>query len=343
MPFKPVRFAIVSPSRWGRLLLDAAAESERLTFGGVTSRSAENAAEIVEKYGGAAFPSYDALLADPSVEAVLLPTPNFLHYEQTMAAFAAGKHVFVEKPMANSLDEAAAMKAESELRGLVLAVGMQGRRTGAARTVKRMMESGELGRTALAVATHGAPLLHNKPEGSWYLSREQSPGGPLDQLGVHYLDLLCYFFGPVRRVSGGYTRSHAPYDVPDAAVAVLEMADGTLAVYATQQVSAYVSNLTIFGTVGAVHFRRFGQELLWEDVIPPAAAKKDGPQIRPLEFSGPHPFTTALQEELEDFATCIREGGTPEVGAKEGLAALRVARAVMQAQDGGCSVVLEED
>lgn len=343
MVFEPVRFAILSPSRWGRLLLDAAAQSERLTFAGVTSRNAETAADIVEKYGGVAFPSYDAVLADESIDAVLLPTPNFLHYEQAMAAMAAGKHVFVEKPMANSLDEAAAMKAKSEVRELVLAVGMQGRRTGAARTVKRMLDNGEIGRTALVVATHGAPLLHGKLEGSWYLSAEQSPGGPLDQLGVHYLDLLSYFFGPVQRVSGSYTRNQAPYDVPDAAVALLEMADGTMAVYATQQVSAYVSNLTIFGTIGAVHFRRFGQELLWEDVIPPAVSKKDGPQIRPLEFSGPHPFTTALQEELEDFATCIREGGTPEVGAKEGLAALRVARAVMQAQDTGCSIVLTED
>jgi predicted dehydrogenase len=232
------------------------------------------------------------------------------------------------------------MKRTSEASGLVLGVGMQGRRTGAARTVKRMIDNGELGTIAIAVAIHGASLLAGRSDDSWYVSNATSPGGPLDQLGVHYIDLLQYFFGPVRKVTGGYTRDVTDYEVIDAASGTFEMGDGTLAVYSTQQVSAYVSNLMIFGTRGVIHFKRFGQELLWEDVISSAASKKDGPQIRPMDFEGPHPFTTALQEELEDFANCIRHGGVPEVGAVQGIEALRVVRAVMEAHDTGRSVVL---
>ncbi|MCC6804200.1 MAG: Gfo/Idh/MocA family oxidoreductase [Anaerolineae bacterium] len=341
MSNQPLRFAILSPSRWGRLLLDAAAASDKLSFAGVYSRNSENATEITDKYGGRVYPAYDAILADAQVEAVLLPTPNFLHYDQAMAAFEAGKHVFIEKPIANHVAEAEQLQQTSREKGLVLAVGMQGRRTGAARTVKRMLDAGQLGRIALVVATHGAPLLQGRDASSWYTSREKAPGGPLDQLGVHYFDLLRYFFGPVVSVTGRYTDHVTPHDVPDAAAAVFEMADGTMVVYTTHQVSAYVSNLSIYGSLGAIHFRRFGQELLWEDVIPSATSKKEGPQIRPLEFEGPHPFTTALQEELEDFADCIRTGGTPLVGAVEGIAALRVARAVMEAHESGHTIRLD--
>ena len=176
---------------------------------------------------------------------------------------------------------------------------------------------------------------------SWYTDRETSPGGPLDQLGVHYFDLLRYFFGPVLSVTGRYVDQITSFDVLDAAAAVFEMADGTMVVYTTHQVSAYVSNLSIYGSLGAIHFRRFGQELLWEDVISSAASKKDGPKIRPLEFEGAHPFTTALQAELEDFAACIRGGASPEVGAVEGIAALRVARAVIEAHESGHTIRLD--
>ena len=342
MTSKPVNFGIVSPARWGRLLLDAGAKLDNLNLRGVCSRSAGNAQEVAAAYGGQVYLTYNAMLEDPEIDAVLLPTPNFLHHSQAMAAFRTGKHVFVEKPIANTLDEAYEMQRTARERGLVLAVGMQGRRTGAARMVKQMLADRKLGRVGMAVAVHGAPLLNTRSEDSWYYSADKAPGGPLDQLGVHYFDLLRYFFGPVRRVTGAYTRRHAPYDVPDTASALLEMDDGTLAVYNTHQISAYVSNLTIYGTLGAVHFNRFGQELLWEDVIPPAAAKKDGPQIQTLEIQGPHPFTTALQEELAEFADCILTGETPSVGVREGIAALRVARAVMEAHDTGRAIVLDE-
>ena len=71
----PVVFGIVSPAHWGRKLLDAAGETSRLRFAGVFSRDAANAAEVVREYGGKPYESYQALLDDPTIEAVLLPTP----------------------------------------------------------------------------------------------------------------------------------------------------------------------------------------------------------------------------------------------------------------------------
>ena len=118
---EPVTFGIVSPARWGRKLLDAARNSPRLRFGGVFSRNTDNAVEIVRDYGGRIFASYAALLADPAIEAVLLPTPHFLHREQAEEAFAAGKHVFVEKPIAITVADAEAMRDNGQSSSCVAA------------------------------------------------------------------------------------------------------------------------------------------------------------------------------------------------------------------------------
>jgi len=198
MLHSPVRFAIVSPGSWGRRLLEAAAQSQLLEFVGVWSRSERNRDEIVSLYGGRAFPEFESLSGDPAVEAVILPTPHFLHFPQTMASLEAGKHVFVEKPIANTVEEAEQMDRAARDRGLVLAVGLQGRRTGGARMARRMIEEGRLGKVVMAVAVQCAPLTAFQAyrDGDWEVDPEKNPGGPLDNLGSHYMDLLQYLLGP---------------------------------------------------------------------------------------------------------------------------------------------------
>jgi predicted dehydrogenase len=114
-----------------------------------------------------------------------------------------------------------------------------------------------------------------------------------------------------------------------------------LGVYTTQQVSAYSSRLSLYGTQGVLHINRFGQELHWQNIVDTHAAKAEGPTLTPIEFEGPHPFSTALQEELEDFADCIRNGGQPLVGADAGIDSLRIIRAIMESSDTGRAITLD--
>ena len=338
MTAKPLSFAIVSPARWGRLLLDAASKSPLLRLAGVWSRNEVNRSDIVATYGGRAYPSFDELLADADVEAVVLPTPHFLHHPQTMASFSAGKHVFVEKPIANSVAEAEEMQELALRNKLVLAVGLQHRWVGSARKVKALIENGDLGDIALATAALGATLVPQYSDGDWELDPEKIPGGSLDNLAVHYADLLLYFLGPVKRVMGHVSNRLSPTEVPSMATASLKFESGVLATLMTHQVSAYLSEISIFGTKAAVHYKRAGQELFWQEIIDPVRAKHLKPKIEPLDWDGPENFTTALQAELEDFARCIRNGCRPQVGATEGIAALRLIRAITESSASGKAV-----
>ncbi len=336
-----ITLAIVSPGRWGRQLLDALAKSDILEFAGVFSRSAENRRDIVKTYGGKTYKRYETLLADPGVDGVILPTPHFLHYPQTMAALEAGKSVFVEKPMANSLAECEEMGRTAADRNLTLAVGLQNRWVGSAWKLKSLIEKGELGTIATATAALGANLVPQYTIGQdWELDVEKIPGGPLDNLAVHQVDLLQFLLGPVKRVCGHVSAARSPTNVPSMATASLEFESGALASLMSHQISVYVSDLSIYGSKAAAHYKRAGQELLWEKIPDCRFAKDVKSEVETLEWEGPQNFTTALQAELENFGQCIRSGADPKVGAAEGISSLAVIRAIMKSSASGQHVEL---
>ena len=94
--------------------------------------------------------SYEAMLALDHLDGVILTTPNSAHRPGTQAAAAAGKHVFVEKLVSNSITDGRAMIAACEDAGVVLAIGHSHRRNGALCHLKHLIDSGELGRVSLA-------------------------------------------------------------------------------------------------------------------------------------------------------------------------------------------------
>jgi predicted dehydrogenase len=336
----PVAFGIVSPSHWGRKLLDAARATPLLRFGGVFSRDPVNAAEIARDYGGKSFPTYAAMLRDPELEAVLLPTPHFLHREQAELAIAAGKHVFIEKPIATSLADAEAIRNAARAAKRVVAVGHQGRRTGAARKARALINAGDIGRVVHLVAVQGFPTAFGWTDDNWRRDPNLLPGGPLDELGVHYFDLMRYLVGPVTHVTGWQVSDVTPGDAPDAATASFRFASGVIGSYTTHFVSVGISQLSLYGTQGSLQLNRFGQELLRQRIVDTQTAKQAGTGLDPVAFDGPLPFTTALTEQFEDFAHCIRDGGEPEVGAREAIAALRVSRAILESARTGRAIEL---
>lgn len=340
MNLHSVRFATVSPGRWGRKLLDAAKDSPRLKFTGVYSRDLAKAAEIAAAYGGSTYSSYEALLADPEVEAVVVATPHFLHHPQTLAALRAGKHVFVEKPIATTIAEAEEMLRVSRETGRVLAVGHQGRHTGGMRKVKAMLAAGELGEVAAVVIVQGYPHALFRTGDDWRKAGTAVPGGQLDELGVHYFDVLQFLFGPVRRVTG-FIQRPAPDAPPDTATAALYFAGGPIAHYTTYATSVGMSRMIILGSKGALELNRMGQDhCTWQPMSDMATARLGGLPVQPVKFEGPYLVTTALTAELEDFAGAIRDGRPPQVGAAESLATLRISRAVMEASETGRTVEL---
>lgn len=158
------------------------------------------ARECATKYGsGEVYTDLEQFLKHKDLEAVVIGTPNYLHAPQTIAAFKAGKHVLVEKPMATTRDEAKAMIKASEKAGKFLMVGQNQRLEKSHQKARQILASGELGR----VLTFRTAFKHRGPEGwsmdsgpgTWFFKKKEAIMGVCGDLGIHKADLMRYLLG----------------------------------------------------------------------------------------------------------------------------------------------------
>jgi predicted dehydrogenase len=137
---------------------------------------------------------YRELLEQDDIDAVSVAVPNNLHAPVAIAAFEAGKHVLIEKPLARHTEEAERMVAAAREHDRILAIAFQRRTRHDVQLVRQQIESGEFGRIYYAKAfwmrRQGIPGW-----GSWFTSKEAAGGGPLIDLGVHVLDMAMYVMG----------------------------------------------------------------------------------------------------------------------------------------------------
>ena len=140
-----IRAAIVGPGRWGQTLVAAVqGKSDRLRFTAAVGRDPARVREFAERHRLQILDSLDAALADPGIDAVVLATPHSLHADQIVAAAAAGKAVFCEKPLTLTRAEAVRATAACQAAGVVLGVGTDKRFFPAMAEQARRVAGGEL-------------------------------------------------------------------------------------------------------------------------------------------------------------------------------------------------------
>jgi len=334
---RPVGVALIGTGMWGRRLADALQRTTALRLACCYSRDEARRRAFAADFRCQAAPSFEAAVDHPEVEGVLLATPNYVHREQALACAERRRHVFVEKPIADTVTDGQAMAAACQAAGVTLLVGHQMRRLGAARRVKALLEEGVLGTVVLAEANFS---LHGMlTPGQWGAHRRTCPGGPLMQLGVHHADTLQYLLGPVVRVRGAFARLVTSAEVDDVAVAALEFAAGAQGTLTSSYVSPKTYSLRLYGTAAVLDYQT--EMAVWPDVHRLDAAttltlRRDVGTV-PVAFTPRDP----LVEELEEFARCVRGTARPETGAAEALAALRVVLAAVRSHELGAAAVAE--
>jgi UDP-N-acetyl-2-amino-2-deoxyglucuronate dehydrogenase len=315
--------AIVGTGMWAPRLAAAAARAE-LELVTCFSRDEARRAEFAESFGCEPAASLEEAIEHPRVEGVLLATPNDVHQKQALACAERGRHVFVEKPIAATTEAGERMRQACADAGVTLMVGHAFRRLGAARRVKQLLDDGVLGRVVLAEANMSLPGSF-KP-GAWRGERERNRGGPIMQLGIHHVDTLAYWLGPVQRASGRFAHLHTQADIDDVGVVTLEFASGALASLTGSYVSPKTLMLRLLGTEAVLDYRT--DFSVWPD-----ATALDG--VTTLTLGGEaveFEERDMLAEELAEFGLCIRAEAEPETGADEGIAALAAVLQALEAQ-----------
>jgi predicted dehydrogenase len=325
-----MKVACIGMGWWSDVLADAIKRSGKLTLAGCYSRSEDKREKFAAKYGCRAYPSYEALLAERSIEAIVNTTPNAAHLETTRAAAEAGKHVFLDKPIANTIADARAITEACRKAKVVLALGYQRRRESHFRWVKKQIHEGAFGKLVNAEASISRDRLGQIDLTSWRYSAEGMPGGVMLQIGIHYTDVLEYLLGPVKAVSGQFVRLVLPGDNPDVASLVLEHENGALSTLNASYASAseyYLMNL--YGKEATAYYDLHqGLRVL----------KRGSKSATPV----PAEKNDTLVEELEEFMRAVRGDGVPEMDGERSTASLAVILAGIRSAREGRRVEIRE-
>ena len=201
MPSAPVRVGFVGAGTMANTHAEALRRDGRAEILGVSDPLASAAAAFVGRWGGRAVRDVDALLA-LGPDAVFVTSPNAQHVAPTLAALAAGRHVFCEKPMATSLAEAAQVRQAVRAAGRVYQVGFNRRAAPVYLAAKRALGEG-------GVAPRWAHVKMNRGEllDPPWVGDEAVTGGFLYESTIHMLDLLRWLLGEVRAVQGHGART----------------------------------------------------------------------------------------------------------------------------------------
>lgn len=156
MSIEPLRVAVLGVGWWSDVLADGMKRSDKFEIVSCFTRSEDKRRAFAGKYGCTAASSYEAILKDPIIEAIINTTPNNVHLETTRMAAQAGKHVFLDKPIANTVREGREIALACEAAGVVLALGYQRRRESHFRWIKAEIDAGRFGKLFRPRATSAA-------------------------------------------------------------------------------------------------------------------------------------------------------------------------------------------
>jgi len=323
-----LRVACLGMGWWSDVLADAMQRSGKLEIVACYSRSEEKRRAFAKKYACKAANTYEEILQDQSIQAIINTTPNATHLETTRAAAAAGKHVFLDKPIANTIADARSLTQACRDARVVLALGYQRRRESHFRWIKERLDL--FGKLVNAEANISRDRLGRIDLSSWRYQAAGMPGGVMLQIGIHYTDVLEYLLGPVKAVSGRFVQLVLPGDNPDVASLIMEHENGAQSTLNASYASAgeyYLMN--IYGKEASA-FYDLHNGLRW--------VRRGSDQAEKVSCEK----NDAIVDELEEFARAVRGEAEPEMDGERSTRSLAVILAGIKSAREGRRVEVEE-
>jgi predicted dehydrogenase len=289
---------------------------------------------------------YDELLARDDIDAIGVFTPSGMHCDFALRALQAGKHAFTTKPMDLSVAKCDAAIAEADRRGLVLAVDFESRYNPGNHRIKAAIEQGALGRVILGdlrMKWFRSQSYYATGSPAGWRSRLVTERGSMANQGVHYVDLLQWWLGPVERIIGRYgTFTHA-IESEDLAAGVLQFASGATGVVVTTTTAFpdQGTRLEIGGDRGTIAWQN--QDLVLFQGIQGdagAAGEWDKPEARDLcleDYPAPDDLPPHI---IADMVAALTQGRPVQCDGREGRKPVAIFQAVYESCDQGRPVPL---
>jgi predicted dehydrogenase len=317
---------------------------ERFRVAAVCDVDESRAERLAGECGGAVYTDALRMIERTGLDAVDICTTHDQHAQHAVAAAAAGRHVFVEKPMACSMAECRAMIDAAEAAGVILMVGQYQRFVPEYRAVRELIDAGELGairgvRIDTMQNLTSRRVADYYPSGHWLFDGARAGGGIVISVSVHKLDLARYLVGEIARVSA-WSRNIASefrQGAEDYAAALLEFENGAVGeLFGTYSgfLAPWSEQFTIFGASGSVYGL---MPPLGNDALAMVASTRRSPdEFVPVPPSASLPTDDGIANELLHFADCCATGETPLTSGRDNLGTMRAVFAIYEsARTGG--------
>ncbi|HEU0289476.1 MAG TPA: Gfo/Idh/MocA family oxidoreductase [Burkholderiales bacterium] len=336
MTTQAVKVGIVGLGRWARVLARAVQKSDKLKIVAGYSRSEEKRVAFEKETGVPAVPDMKALLSNPEIRGVILTVPNEQHLPMAEQVARAGRHVYTEKPIAQTLVDGLKIAALEKQHGVTVTVGHSARLMAGIRIIKERIDRGELGRVAFIEANFSNERALELTPQTWRWYKDRAPGGPLSQLAIHQFDVLHFLGGEIAEVSSMASKlSPVGAEVDDQSMTTLKFADGKLGYVGSCWTSPGIFAVRVFGSSGLMHYEiDFGTwdtpHLLHKASVLYLQRGKDGWAKREVI---PLPESDMFRAELEMFAESCASGKPNELTALNGNIAVAVVYAALESID----------
>ncbi len=344
-----VRMALIGIGGWGAIIGSAVQRSKKARLVTCYARTPEKRQAFSKKYGCDQEKSFEDVLKREDVEGILLTTPNAAHAEQTASAAQYGKHVFVDKPIANTLADGKKMVEACRKAGVVLLVGHDMRRLSGFRKMKELIDQGAIGKPVMVESNFSGRVGFELTPEKWRWRGDDTgcPAGALMTMGIHHADTLNYYFGPIQKVSAFFNKLYTPADVEDVTMTIFQFESGVLGYLGSTYVSPRTNWLYAYGTEAQLfcnlslpdapleEYLRIWPVVDKYTVLQLIGGTRHQPETIPLPVGDP------ILEEIDEFADCIRTGKKPETDGQGGLVALALIRAAIDSARSGKPVDLK--
>lgn len=281
--------------------------------------------DVLNKYTGVpTYSSFDKMLREADLDAVIVATPSRFHATMVEAALDKGLHVFCEKPFCLDAADAKRLAAKAVAAGLVNQVGYHYRFVGSFQEMKRLLDAGAIGRVTHVLAEAYGPVVL-KPKGSTWRTQRTEGGGCLYDYAAHPLNLLNWYFGQPERASGSILNSIFSRDTDDEVYSTLHFGGGVTAHlsvnWSDESYRKMSTKISVIGTAGRLTADR--QEL--QAFLRASAGGAEVEGYHPgwnvkytTELTDPVWFNIRGEEysaQIDHFVTCVAARQTANVNA----------------------------
>jgi predicted dehydrogenase len=332
-------FPFVKRVRWGLVGLGAIAghqhlpainESENAELIAVCSRSEQKAKEWAKRFGARkVYSDYSKMIRDPEIDVIDITTPNIFHSKQTIMAAEMGKHVFCEKPMANTVKECDEMIAACKRNNVKLMIGYMLRFKPHHIKIKKLIEDGALGTPFFGRAQYHFWL---PDESESYLKNPRlGGGGALMDVGVHCIDILRFLIGEVIEVAAYTDTIIHKYPTDSISLLLLKLEKSAYAFIDSSFCTRFTykpQKLEVYGSKGSVFATTIGNQF--------------GGILETLTDDGWKKHEIAEEnfylKEITHFSDCVLHDKNPKVNGVEGLKVQKVVAAAYKSFKKGTKI-----